>query len=109
MGTNFYWIQDKCDHCDQQPEPIHIGKSSAGWCFLLHVIPEKGINSLGDWIKKLESGGHIEDEYDDWVTIAELMDRITKRKGNLQRHPLDKSHVHSHGEGTWDCLLGDFS
>lgn len=109
MGCNYYWLKEKCGHCDQQPEPIHIGKSSAGWCFSLHVIPEKGISDLYDWLKKLESGGHIEDEYGDPVTIAELMDRITKRKGDLQRHPLNESHVHSHGEGTWDLIRGVFS
>ena len=38
MGTNYY-LNDR-----------HIGKSSAGWYFALHIYPEENINSLDEVI-----------------------------------------------------------
>jgi len=52
MGTNYYlYPASPCKACGRSYEAKHIGKSSAGWCFLLHVIPEEGINDLEDWKK----------------------------------------------------------
>lgn len=65
MGTNYY-LQEKppCDKCGREFERLHIGQSSAGWCFALHVIPELGINNLADWKKRWEEHPSvIRDEY----------------------------------------------
>lgn len=32
MGTNFYWHDNRCDHCGRF-EAHHVGKSSMGWSF----------------------------------------------------------------------------
>ena len=140
MGTNYYWVQDAeennggCAQCTPGAEYFHIGKSSAGWCFSLHVIPEKQIHSLEHWKvfwKMNSEDGHIEDEYGNFVSIAEMLKCITNRKSeralepcpfyvhpysryeigpnNLMRHPILEHHCIGHGEGTWDLIEGDFS
>lgn len=83
MGTNYYLVRDganKCEHCGRSDnqEKIHIGKSSAGWCFSLHVIPEMNINSLDDWKRELVSGT-IKNEYGDTIPFYELIANITDR------------------------------
>lgn len=134
MGTNYYAIGERVvGHgpvCLVEEETLHIGKSSGGWCFSLHVIPEEGINDLEDWQKLLSSGDwKIEDEYGRAVSYEKLMSVITERSrerrpdikhhsfgfyvplpgpNNLLRHPLDYGCI-KHGAGTWDCHVGEFS
>jgi hypothetical protein len=135
MGTNYYAEQaagEACSHCGRSDvaERLHIGKSSAGWCFSLHVIPERGLNSLEDWKEYLRQPNiTIEDEYGRRHTLSELLDRITNRAqavrsapnaqflrennavpgpSGLVRHKIDRYCI-GHGEGTWDLLTGEFS
>ena len=52
----------------------------SGWHFSLHVIPEEGINNLDDWMEILKSSeGQIKDEYDQDVTLEEMLNVITNR------------------------------
>jgi hypothetical protein len=128
----------KCDHCGhvEGAESLHIGKSSMGWCFSLHVIPELGINSLADWQERWKTGV-IENEYGETLTPEEMLSWITERRGHewsdrdwqgfygseaqfhawnqslrgprgLLRHRLGP-HCIGHGEGTWDLIPGVFS
>jgi hypothetical protein len=88
MGTNFYVEPlPPCECCGRAYERKHIGKSSAGWCFSLHVYPDEGINTLQDWKKYLE-GKTIKDEYDRTITLPDLIERITERSHSrgLSRH-----------------------
>lgn len=81
MGTNYHLHQKgACPHCKRSHEPLHIGKSSAGWCFSLHVIPELGINDLEDW-QKLWSvpDSFIENEYGETITPEQMLKIITER------------------------------
>lgn len=131
MGTNYYHrIDGGIFGIDER----HIGKSSGGWCFSLHVYPEENINTLNDW-KKLLIQGEIYDEYGDKISYDELINIITKRswdnewitnvyyrsyaeflrknnavKGpnNLVRHAIG-DHCIGHGKGTWDYIIGKFS
>jgi hypothetical protein len=87
MGMNYYY------HLPGYKK-IHIGKSSYGWCFLLHVYPKlgsgdpnfipevDGIQSLDDW-KGLFSIPHsrITDEYGFHVTPEDILRIITCREG----------------------------
>lgn len=128
MGTNYYLKTNKCEHCGRADEPVHIGKSSGGWCFSLHVIPEDGINSLADWEARWPTGV-IENEYGETITPEEMRKIITERSrekpvawrafdydqshaepgpANLLRHRLGRYCV-GHGEGTWDLIPGCFS
>ncbi len=85
MGTNYYWISDPCPICSHSVERMHIGKSSWGWCFALHVMPEHGLDSLCDWIEKWRNGGKIVDEYDEIIHYEKMEQIISKRT-----HPRSK-------------------
>lgn len=81
MGTNYYLHnRPPCACCGRSYPPLHIGKSSAGWCFALHVIPEEGINDLDDWRKLwLQPGVHIKDDCGVDVTTFQMEEVITNR------------------------------
>ena len=81
MGTNYYLVEDACPHCGHGRE-LHIGKSSLGWVFALHVIPEEGLNTLGDWrLRFNKPNSYIKDEYGDRLTKREMLKTIIERKG----------------------------
>jgi hypothetical protein len=132
MGTNYYLHEPEenfCDHCGRSDKGrvLHIGKSSGGWCFSLHVIPDAGINTLDDW-RTLWSRGEIRNEYGDPVDQKEMDRVVTQRYGvardllpgylasnyaeagpnNLLRHQIGRYCI-GHGEGTWDYIPGEFS
>ena len=135
MGTNYFAAKIEpgsyCDCCGRfdVEEKIHIGKSSIGWCFSLHVIPEKNLNSLNDWKEYLKRKDiEILDEYGGIYGEEELFNIITKRKrddplnwnqemldknsaepgpNNLVRHKIG-NHCIAHGEGPWDLITGEF-
>ena len=136
MGTNYYWIRETniCNHCGRRDEErLHIGKSSAGWYFHLHIIKEESINNLDDWTKKFYiPGSKIKDEYGFVTTPGELLTIISERKGipfkskeeeeefhkyngsedgqnNLVRSTIDGVNCVGHGEGPWDYVTGEFS
>lgn len=88
MGTNYYLHENICSHCGRGDEPLHIGKSSAGWCFALHVIPERGLNSLEDWEKKFEKGT-ILNEYGNPTSPEEMLRIITERDWHGTSSPQD--------------------
>lgn len=123
MGTNYYL------HTPE--ETLHIGKSSGGWCFALHVIPENGLNTLVDWKKALFNlDNAITNEYGDTIFSQEMLKTIIDRAwsspralsadfhalnysepgpNGLVRCKVDGVHCIGHGEGTWDYVTGDFS
>jgi hypothetical protein len=134
MGTNYYVRHNICETCGRYDE-YHIGKSSAGWCFSLHVDPENGINDLYD-ICKLMKRGQVYDEYGSDVTPAQMYSIITERSwendgqvphgyqswkefhtlnysepgpAGLFRHAIDGRHCIGHGEGTYDLIISEFS
>lgn len=129
MGTN-YFLHNKqsiCPTCQHDAEePLHIGKSSAGWVFGLHVIPEEGLVGLAEWQARWSADSStIRDEYGETVSPDEMLKIVTERSwpyykqqtkpsvsyqriegpNNLWRHPLDRCCV-GHGEGTWDLMQG---
>ena len=86
MGTNYY-LRDKsepnhkCERCGHTNGERHIGKSSYGWHFSLHVIPEEGINNLADWKKLFYDDRYsIQNEYDDDITPDHMLEIIEKRR-----------------------------
>jgi len=79
MGTNYYAKELLCEHCNRYEE-THIGKSSGGWVFSLHVDADKGLNSWQDWLAYLKKDNvTILDEYDRECTVAELTNVVTNR------------------------------
>lgn len=79
MGTNYYQIIDPCKCCNRGSEEIHIGKSSAGWPFSVHVIPEMEIYSWDDWMKRLE-GAKIKDEYGREISLHDLNELVVRKR-----------------------------
>ena len=79
MGTNFYVDADAtCDNPAHR-ESLHIGKSSAGWKFGFHGIPELGLTSWAAWQEFLV-GRQITDEYGTELTLAEFVSRVENRR-----------------------------
>ena len=128
MGTNFY-MATECESCGHLKRERHIGKSSAGWVFALHVYPDEAINNITDWIRILyTTTSSIIDEYDDPIDEDDMLSTIICRRwpkpwkeedlilnkaiqgpNNLARAKLDLDRVIGHGEGTWDYHVGEFS
>ena len=136
MGTNYYLHDNACEHCGRSDEPIHIGKSSAGWCFSLHVTDD--IKSLADWKSILyRTGTQVIDEYGTKIPVHEMLTTIECRDwgykkekaprghktwdefhkenhsvfgpNGLLRHEADGRHCVGHGDGTYDYITGEFS
>ncbi len=135
MGTNYYLEGEQCGHCGRSDEDKHIGKSSMGWCFSLHVIPDDGLNTLEDWISLFEIAP-IKNEYGEKVSADEMIDIINNRSGKEKKwdtsphgyadweefHSMNHSergpkgllrhtiggHCIGHGEGTYDYISGEF-
>lgn len=128
MGTNYYWLpteERECPTCHREHEGLHIGKSSAGWCFSLHVIPDLDLNTLADWMAKFSTGA-IFDENDKRISVEDMLVTITQRSwphprsndpdnlsenhakvgpNNLRRH----AYCANPGDGTYDLCEGEFS
>ena len=115
-------------------EFIHIGKSSLGWCFSLHVVPEFGINTYEDWVRMfIDPDRIIISEYNEVIPYTKMISIITARArpdpctwdaarlarnyaehgpGNLIRYRIDHERAHGcvgHGEGSYDYITGEFS
>lgn len=132
MGCNYYLSESEpCEACGRPYDLLHIGKSSGGWCFSLHVEPDdpQHPQSLEDWQARWSLPGvTITDEYGRELSPDEMNHEITWRSGptrwserelrvngaergpnNLARHLVDFHHCVGHGPGTWDLVVGDFS
>lgn len=88
MGTNYYVVKRK----PTITEPLHIGKSSAGWRFLFHEV-NKGstdfdydleIHTFEQWRDFLKNNKEIVilDEYDREVDVNELL-KLIEDKQNI--------------------------
>lgn len=84
MGTNYYWHQKPapCRTCGHdEAKVIHIGKSSMGWVFMLHVDSEEGLNTLEDWQDRwTKPGSKILSEYGTLTDIEKMNDIILDRE-----------------------------
>lgn len=135
MGTNYYIYMSIDDDVTKDPEELHIGKSSHGWVFLLRVYPERGINTLYDWMKILLNYEHvIRDEYGTQINTTQMLRTIMLRSAhtapnfsdadwklnsaeqgpnNLVRYNVSALQTDAglsvwHGEGTWDYCNYEF-
>lgn len=130
MGTNYY-VHKEPDLLDKlqgaQPTILHLGKSSGGWCFAMHVQPELGLRDFVSWMRYLRKGKvTIYDEYDCVVSFDEMVHIISKRSfprnqkiaeiepecyhpGGCRRHGEDSYGRVKQGVGTYDYFNMDFS
>lgn len=81
MGTSYYLFEkEPCKCCGRDFPAKHIGKSSVGWVFALHVIPEENINDIDDWVKLWsQPKAIIKDEYDRVITAHRMLEIIKNR------------------------------
>lgn len=134
MSTNYYLHAPACPHCKTETEkPRHLGKSSAGWCFALHVYPEKNLHNWQNIWNHIDclsftADHEIKDEYGRIIDLAMFFGMVWDRKGNpeklvdkewlknnhaipgpfgLARHRLDDRCI-GHGNGPFDYIIGDF-
>lgn len=130
MGTNYYVETEAINHCPMchrcdPGERLHIGKSSAGWVFAVHVIPSRSINTLEDWKAFiLANKCQIVDEYGGELSLEELLDVITNRSwprpnylgpdtesgpNNLLRSKVRPGLWHAGPNDTWEYCDWEFS
>lgn len=136
MGMNYYWHNNKKEFSSLV---IHIGKSSYGWHFQLHVYPELNLITLEDWKYLFDKKSSCIKNEDGTIFSKEDMiqiisKRLSKRDTKEFWHPfyssekeffnknyaeygynglirskIDNIHCIGHGDGTWDYIVGDFS
>ena len=79
MGTNYFAVKNR----PTIEEPIHIGKSSAGWRFLFHSCEWfQDYNEFLRFIKeKVDTGEYVVlNEYDEQVRAADLIEMIEEKQ-----------------------------
>jgi len=86
MGTNYYFCT--VDDVGFQHK-LHIGKSSAGWVFAVRIHPEREIQTLADWVAVWARGGEIRDEYEQLLSVPEMLSCIKNRKRVSAPEPQD--------------------
>lgn len=121
MGTNY-------EYRDDAGNVLHIGKSSAGWVFMLRVYPEIGINTFEDWRRLFRQGGVITSEYGTPISILDMEHDICNRRWMHSRNWSEEDYninyampgpnnllrgvprpgKNWHGEGTWDYCNYEF-
>lgn len=96
MGTNYYLVYNEtiddtcpcCGHSIIKKKELHLGKSSSGWTFALHVYPEKGIYTWADIqfeiVYAIKDGGYIKDGYGDEVVEYNAFLEIVEERGCQQ-------------------------
>lgn len=139
MGTNYYLYMDVCKHCKRPARIMHIGKSSAGWCFSLHVRDPQNVfeehlpNSFEEWEELFSDLNNvIYDEYGNEISAERLVMTITQRSwpnphehtpawlaenhavlgpNGLCRHAILAGHCigHAPNNETYDLIIGEFS
>lgn len=136
MGTNYFLHSQKCPHCGiERKDKMHLGKSSAGWCFSLHVYPELELNNWDEMWEYIvfcveEEGYRIENEYGETVYLEEFCSVVLNRSSQtpfcwswfhknhalpgpfgLARHPIDGEHCIGNAgpNAPIDYIVGEFS
>lgn len=131
MGCNYY-----AETADGTR--VHVGKSSAGWSFLFHVVRDRELVSLADWRAFLDRPDvelfDCEDRFLDadvfFDTVVLNRDRFVVPRHDVQRDPSWQWANHAffddvfkvarpvvggrsgcirNGDGPYDFIVGEFS
>ena len=115
MGTNYYAKTNPCAACGESKTRLHLGKSSAGWKFLLQANGFDGYKTWSEMKEWLEDK-IIEDEYGEVVSIGEFIELVERKQSNpeLWNHGANSSQNIPVGFAMRDCEgyefhNGDFS
>jgi hypothetical protein len=99
MGTNYYAVHDKCEHCGRF-ERTHICKSlitfRGQFTWDSDGDPEPWLTSWADWRHFLcgPKVDHIVDEYGDRHDITEFIDRVEASTPAARRRQYDSVMEH---------------
>jgi hypothetical protein len=114
MGTN-YFVRGLHRIVDWNvlvaPDVLHLGKSSMGWTFALHIHPDFGINTLTDWKVLLESAEVcIVDEYgkihkDHARFVREFIEERERDDDRPRSEEEKRRQARRFGLDSWQALL----
>lgn len=117
MGTNYYLVYNEkvtdtchcCGHETTKQKELHLGESSGGWTFALHVYPEQGIHTWADVLYEIlqvtGKGGWIKHEYGTEVEIEMFVDIVTDRSSD---YTLEHSIAIATAYNTWYKDVDDY-
>ena len=111
MGTNYEVATKACPTCGHY-EILHIGKSSGGWCFALHVFPGQSHlpQNLEDWKRLWEQEGNvITNEYGEQLTPRQMEGIVLREKWVGAETFRRRDDCVAHGDGLYDLIEGEFS
>ena len=95
MGTNYYVIKNKCEHCKRSDEEYHIGKSSYGWAFSFQGYPWMKLTSWKQWKEFLKTQ-QIQDEYGEPISYEDFVTMVEGYKApGFVREDGHKNFVHN--------------
>ena len=129
MATNYYAVKGEWPSAGEfesikltysgRPAMIHVGKSTGGWSFALHVYPDMNIHTLNDWKaladRLIADGWHFEDEYKAEISpeaLWRVVERADYKESDLQhlrRSKPSPGYCLGQGEGYYDYITGNFS
>lgn len=114
MGMNYYLtLRNQTDLPYNElwglPYPrLHIGKSSYGWAFALHVYPDSEVRPKGlqAWRELFSNPDFcIVDEEGRKISSREMLNVILDRDYR-DRHLVDNIHCIGYGDGSYDLCIG---
>jgi len=111
MSTNYYAIYDECDctcdHCSKKGMAYHLGKSSTGWAFALHIEPSMNLYDLEDIITFLiQKKATIIDERNSYCSLEDWLGLVVDLHPEVKHREDGKRCLV--GSGTFDLLEGEF-
>lgn len=134
MGTNYYLHINACPTCQRGDGVVHIGKSSGGWCFSLHVADPRlehdptfdalidqpeALQAVGldgpprnfaDWLLLiLSSGADMRDEHGSEMRPAEMIRRIAFRgSGRSDPVEMERNNAEPGPRGLWRHRINQY-
>ena len=83
MGTNYHLNYKLCPKCGRGEE-IHLGKSSAGWKFVLQYNDGKYYKNWEEmqvWLKeRIDGGDEIRNEYEDKINLKDFINEVEQKQ-----------------------------
>lgn len=110
MGTNYYTKEKTCSLGSYEPEPIHLGKSSAGWQFTFQYNQGKYYKNV-DEMKEWTRDKIIVDEYGRlvmWSAFWELVDWKQKNE-KLNHAKMVTDKYPTRAENKTDFIIDGYS
>ena len=121
MGTNYYLRTNEPCTEEHKIDPaetnwccyntgnklLHIGKSSYGWTFSWHAIPEEKLTTSDEWYERLKDG-EIWNEYGERVTYEYFKDLVESKEASDLNHTTycrEAQDLSTQNHGYKDCYL----